>query len=113
MTRHDETARNKRVADEVLRQLGGSRFCAMTGAKQLLFTDGAHQLGGLQAKFPSLTYNGVEVSLDSRDLYTVRFFKQAGAARLFEVVKETTHHGVDCEALSPLFEQETKLRIRL
>ena len=70
------TASNLDVANEILRQLGGNRFVAMTGAR--------HLLGGpkaLQFKIGRGAKDGitnVQITLDPSDTYTVQFWRIHG-----------------------------------
>jgi hypothetical protein len=100
------------VGQTILEQLGGNRFKVMVGAKDALIID--RDLGGLRVKFRGCArWNGIEVTLDARDTYTVRFFKQAGPKRLWEVVEEQVFEGVYADDLQSLFTAETGLDTRL
>lgn len=104
----------RQIAATILQQLGGSRFVAMTGAHNLQHGVGMHSCGALYLRFRgSLRFNSLQVSLDGRDTYTVRFVKMAGAARGFGTLAETTHEGVYAEDLRSLFERETGLATSL
>lgn len=64
------------VAHTILDQLGGSRFVAMTGAKQLVALE-----RGLQFKIGSGAVNRantVKIELDASDTYTVTFYRVRG-----------------------------------
>lgn len=93
------------TAKEILNQLGGNKFCAMTGAKNfvygdsmLMFAIGKGAKGGI---------NKVRVTLDPSDTYTVEFFKLRGVdckqiASVDMVYADglravfTSHTGFDC-----------------
>lgn len=68
------------VADGILEQLGGRKFLAMTGAKQLMSFD-TPGYGGLQFKLPKsgarakLGIDAVRITLEDSDTYTMRFYK--------------------------------------
>ena len=68
------TTESQTIATEILNQLGGSRFVAMTGAKNL-----AHDAGSLNFRLPSRFaregINFVKVTLTAADDYTVEFGK--------------------------------------
>ena len=61
---------NRRIAETILRQIGGNRFVAMTGAKNFLIVR-----KGLQFDFPrSNGVNRCVIKLDSSDTYTMKFY---------------------------------------
>lgn len=68
------------VAGGILEQLGGNKFLAMTGAKQLMSFD-TPGYGGLQFKLPKsgarakLGIDAVRITLEDNDTYTMRFYK--------------------------------------
>lgn len=74
------------IAKTILSQLGGSKFLAMTGAKNIF----SHQEGALSFKLPSKFatdgINHVKVTLDASDTYTMTFGKIWGSK--FKVVAE-------------------------
>jgi hypothetical protein len=63
------------IAQTILAQLGGSKFIAMTGAKNLV--SGADSLQFSIGRNASRA-NKVRVTLTSDDLYTVEFFRLRG-----------------------------------
>ncbi len=67
-----ERTRNQEIAQVILQQLGGRRFLAMTGAKNLLAIE-----SGLSLKLPSAFakdgINYVKVELDDNDTYRLTF----------------------------------------
>lgn len=95
------------VAKTILGQLGGNRFVAMTGAKNLAETGDA--LGGLAFRLPArLAKNGinaVKITLDYSDTYIVKFLK-IGKTNLTVVAQ---HDQIYCDQLVDLFERETGL----
>jgi len=66
------TARNIEIAQTIAQQLGGARFRAMTGAKNLLAIDAGLQFQ-LPAGFASNKATHVRITLTAADLYTMRF----------------------------------------
>jgi hypothetical protein len=106
----DKKARALAVANTILEQLGGGRFVAMTGAKNLTACD-----EGLRMKLPgTLTrdrINWLEVKLDPSDTYTLTFAcerKPRGKAWAERTVIETVDM-VYCDQLRDVFEQVTGL----
>lgn len=92
------------VAKEILRQLGGNQFIAMTGASYFL---GAKD--GLMFKIPgSMTKDGinsVKITLDSSDLYVLSFTRVWGN----KVVLERNFDMVHADSLQRLFTSVTGL----
>jgi len=91
------------IANTILNQLGGNRFCAMTGAKNLLdhgdalsFKVGRGAAGGI---------NYVKVVLAADDTYTVEFWKVA--KRGLDVRKLHEVDGVYAADLRRCFEGHT------
>ena len=99
-----ESGRN--IAKTILQQLGGNKFIAMTGAKNLGFTN-----NGLQMKIGrnSKGITHVIISLKSTDTYDVKFIKMRGVNR--KVVKKLK--GVYADQLGKIFTKFTGLRTRL
>lgn len=101
MTPHLQTA------NTILEQLGGRRFCGMTGAKQL--TAGREGLGSLTMRLPSNLTTGrithLRVTLTPADLYKVETFKRGA----FTVVADDVY----CDQLVTVFEEATGLLTHL
>ena len=99
-----ESGRN--IAKTILQQLGGNKFIAMTGAKNLGFTN-----NGLQMKIGrnSKGITHVIISLKSTDTYDVEFIKMRGVNR--KVVKKLKR--VYADQLGKIFTKFTGLRTRL
>lgn len=90
------------VANEILAQLGGRRFLAMTGAKNLLGSASA-----LSMKLPSAAsrISHVRVTLTAMDDYTVDFLSIRGTT--IKTVRSVA--GVYCDNLRAVFETNTGL----
>jgi len=91
------------IANTILNQLGGNRFCAMTGAKNLLDTG-----RGIQFKIGRGACGGishVQIVLDANDTYTVTFTKVA--KRGLDVRMLATVDGVYAGDLRRCFEGHT------
>jgi len=99
-----ESGRN--IAKTILQQLGGNKFIAMTGAKNLGFTN-----NGLQMKIGrnSKGITHVIISLKSTDTYDVEFIKMRGTSR--KVVKKLK--GVYNDMLRKIFTKYTGMRTSL
>ena len=85
----------------ILQQLGGRMFIAMTGAK--LMCDGDYKL---IAKIKgSKKVNHIEISLNGKDLYDIRFCK----IRSLDLVTDYTMNDIYCDQLVDIIEKETGL----
>ena len=97
-----DATRRAEVAAEILRQLGGGRFTAMTGARRFLATEDGLRFGLGRAKDG---INVVTVNLNGRDYYDVEFAK----ARGFKVSTVGRFEDVSADALRGVFERATGL----
>ena len=94
------------IAQIILQQLGGNRFLAMTGAKQLV------DLGnGLQFSIPrGATNKANKVRITNiDDLYAVSFYSVRGV----NVVLLSAHEMIYGDRLAGLFTEQTGLDTRL
>ena len=68
------------VATEILRQLGGHRFLAMTGAKIMSFyvLDEKRKWPGLLIHFPIGKIKRIKIALAPCDTYTLQFMNAKG-----------------------------------
>lgn len=102
----------KFVATEILNQLGGNRFIAMTGAKKFAYFDEDGECGltfRLPSKFAMNGINLVKIKLTFSDTYLVSFSRVRGAT-----VKEvSTFDNIYCDQLECLFNEQTGLATRL
>ncbi|WP_218575527.1 hypothetical protein [Pseudomonas sp. EMN2] len=64
----------REVSETILKQLGGARFLAMTGAKHLMFCDGNLRFK-LSNNFAKDGINFVDIQLTKADLYEVKYSK--------------------------------------
>ncbi len=98
------------VAQTILAQLGGRKFCAMTGAKDFVGSDDA-----LTFKLPSFAgyctdgINCVRVRLDASDTYTVSFYRVRGMKVKCVAEVSMIYNDQLCE----VFESHTGLRTSL
>ncbi|CTZ96181.1 hypothetical protein [Escherichia coli] len=94
----------KFVATEILNQLGGNRFIAMTGAKNFAYFDEDGECGlsfRLPSKFAMNGINLVKIKLT---------FSRVRGAMVKEV---STFDNVYCDQLECLFNEQTGLATRL
>ncbi len=92
------------IAQTILAQLGGNRFIAMTGAKDLGWADNY-----LRFKLPRGAKKGinyVKITLTGDDLYDVQFMKLLGVKTPVEVAN---HTGIYADQLKEIFTDETGL----
>lgn len=66
------------VAQTIFDQLGGGRFLAMTGAKNMVYSADSLMFS-LPARFAKNKINKVRITLDASDTYTVECFYIKGA----------------------------------
>jgi hypothetical protein len=100
-----------RTALIILQQLGGNRFLAMTGAKNLVSLDagqdsGGSYAGGLMFSIASGARNKANkvcVKLADNDLYRVEFFTIRGV----NVTARGTFENVYADGLAALFTEQT------
>lgn len=103
---NDATPSALSVANTVLAQLGGNRFLAMTGARDLMGSDTERSL---QFKLPrgvQKGINAVRVVLDPSDTYTVTFYK---IGRGYDVSTVAEVGSVFADSLRETFEHHTGL----
>jgi len=94
------------IAKTILQQLGGNKFIAMTGAKNL-----GHTNKGLQMKIGrnSKGITHVIINLKASDTYEMEFIKLRGPSR--KVVKKVS--GVYNDMLGKIFTKYTGMRTSL
>jgi hypothetical protein len=102
-----------KIADEILRQLGGRRFMVMTGSKAIAETDGKTLT--LHLTKNKTGANRLRITLRSDDTYDMtysseRFVRATGELKT-KVKKE--HNGVYVDQLVELFEKDTGLYTKL
>jgi hypothetical protein len=100
---------NIQVAQTILRQLGGNRFIAMTGARAIVATG-----DGLKFSIPMRTKNRsnlVIVKLTPMDDYIVRFERCVQPWTTSTLISE--HEMVYTDNLRDVFESETGLATSL
>lgn len=96
---------DKRVAETILAQLGGTHFVAMTGASSF-----AGSNDGLTFRIPRNNKNrifGVRIKLDPTDTYTVEFLKSN--PRTLDVKTFKRYTNVYCDMLPEIFTEVTGL----
>jgi hypothetical protein len=94
------------VAQTILSQLGGSRFVAMTGAKNLV---AGHNSLSMHIGQNAKKVTHVRIRLDPSDTYTVEFVRISKSN--FKVL--TTVSDVYCDMLQEIFTQHTGLHTSL
>jgi hypothetical protein len=96
------------IPNEILRQLGGRKFVAMTGARQFVGSERSLSFR-LPGNITRHRINGVRITLDADDTYTVIFFNIHGT-KLKEI---STHDGIYCDGLTDHFRDATGLETRM
>ncbi len=101
---------SENVAREILQQLGGNKFIAMTGARN--FVDGGKFL---QFKLPKAKdgINFVKITLNSMDTYDMEFgrIRKVGGELTYKVV--STADGIYNDQLQEIFTRYTGLYTKL
>lgn len=95
------------AANTILEQLGGFRFIAMTGAKDLVGSDKSLQFRIGKGAINKAT--NVRITLDPSDLYTVEFFSIRGV----NVKQISSHEFVPAENLCSTFTAQTGMDTHL
>jgi hypothetical protein len=103
---------NLTIAQTILSQLGGGKFLAMTGAKDLAADKSALRFK-LPARFAKDGINFVQITLTTSDLYDMRFGKMAGPSKCFEVSEKASFTGVYFDQLQSVFTLATGLHTRI
>lgn len=101
------------VATEILRQLGGRQFLALTGARNLVGSDTGLSLqvsASAQIELRNRCTH-VRINLDPSDTYTVQFVRFN--RKTCEFAECSKHEGVFCDQLQDLFEAQTGLLVTL
>jgi len=103
--------RNREIAEEILRQLGGNLFVAMTGAKDLMAIDDGLMFS-LPRGFAKNSINKVRIVLTPMDTYTVEFWK-IGTAPRYTQTQISKHDDIYVEDLRRVISDETGLALSL
>lgn len=104
------------IAKEIMAQLGGRRFIAMTGAKDIFGGKNAnYEYGGtltfkINGKTPQRkTVNCVRITLNENDLYTMEFMYVRGG----KLTMLNTVENVYYDMMVEIFETQTNLFTKL
>ena len=92
---------NLKVAETILDQLGGNKFCVMTGAKNL---GGTEDSLSMKIGRNSSNSNYLKITLNSMDLYDMEFCK---LTRMGEKKSVTEYSDVYNDMLTKVFEKHT------
>ena len=96
------------IAKTILAQLGGNKFVAMTGAKNLVDT-GNGLMFSLPSRFAKNGINKVVITLTPADEYDMEFYKLRGVkCDLVDKIE-----GVYCDQLQGIFKSYTGLDTHL
>ena len=96
------------TAQTILSQLGGNKFCAMTGAKDFSDT-GDGLMFSLPQRMCKNKAGKVYVRLEDSDTYTVDFFSVRGGG----IRSISTHQMVYADRLAATISDQTGLAVRL
>jgi hypothetical protein len=95
------------IAQTILQQLGGNRFIAMTGAKNLVAAERSLQFKIGRGAVNKAT--NVRVTLGTSDTYTVEFF----AIRGVNVKTLSQHENIYADGLQATFTEQTGMATSL
>lgn len=95
------------AAQVILNQIGGNRFCAMTGANSLV--GGKNMLQFKIGRGAVNKANTVRVELDDSDTYTVKFYSVRG----MNVRQISEHSMVYADRLRSVFTEQTGMQTSL
>ena len=104
------------TASEILSQLGGHRFMAMTGSKNPTVIREGESLGlQLNLGRNATSANRMRIILDANDTYTVSFERHTFSRKTLEAKNKiiTKVSGIYCDMLEALFTETTKLYTRI
>ena len=97
---------NLKVANEILRQLGGDRFIIMTGAKNLVGDDNSLSFK-IMRNSNKITH--VKIELHFMDTYDITFYNIVGT----NIKKRYTVHNIYFDQLQNVFTMHTGLDTHL
>lgn len=103
---------DNQVAKIILQQIGGSRFLAMTGSRNLINLGNGLRMSLSRNKTSA---NRLEIIYDEgADLYNLRFYRQSVSKKTFKVKTKDikTYEGVYCDMLEDIFTDVTGLYTR-
>ena len=106
----NEKGNEMNVANIIYQQLGGGRFCVMTGAKQFMSLADGLQFS-LPSRFAKEGINRVRVTLTPMDVYDVEFFKVGRQG--MDVQSVAKEEGIYCDMLAERFSAVTGLSLSL
>lgn len=93
------------IANEIYKQLGGSRFCVMTGAKNFIEINNGirFNIGRNSSKA-----NVVKVILKSDDTYTLQFWKQPREINPYLLMVKYYEQGMSNEQIEAKVQEQAK-----
>ena len=97
-------------AQEVINQLGGNRFIAMTGAKKFVYDNSKKWVQFYIGK-NHRHINVVRITLNGKDLYDMEFIRTQGDKKPAKVVAK--HNDIYNDMLAPIFKKETGMNLSL
>lgn len=98
------------IAQEIITQIGGNRFIAMTGATEFYaYPDGVSFRIPPRSAKNGINY--VHITLTPDALYSIEFWAMNKRAMKYKV--KATHLGVSSDQLEAVFTTETGLRTQL
>lgn len=94
------------TAKEILNQLGGNRFIAMTGCKNFI---GDNKSLSMKLSANKKKWTHLKITLNDMDTYDMKFMQ----FRKFDVIKEEQETGIYADMLQSVFTARTGLYTKL
>lgn len=95
----------KQIATTILKQLGGNKFIAMTGARRFVALENGGIIFHLPSNFAVKGINIVKIELDPSDTYNITFYKAHRG-----IIKEIDNYEmIYCDQLQGIFTKVTGL----
>jgi len=100
------------TAKTILSQLGGNKFIAMTGAKQLVALD-----NGIRFKIGrnATSTNTVTIELNGKDLYNMKFERVSMSRKTYDITRKVINFKDDvyCDQMANMFTEVTGMYTHL
>jgi len=111
---NETTTTAQTIAAEILQQLGGRKFVAMTGSKNMLFAEITESNPNIWLRMDlsknSGKVNRLKIVLNANDTYTMKFYNQRIVNYTdVKISNEQTFEGVYCDQLREIFTKVTGL----
>jgi hypothetical protein len=110
---HQTTPNKMQVHEIILQQLGGNKFLAMTGSKNLTYSSVENNYLQMRLTRNMSGANFLKITLNASDTYTLKFFKVTIKDYMPIISKEQTFEDIYCDQLQEIFTKVTGLYTKL